>query len=325
MDFLLCCAFTCLSNTLCVLEFFSCLVVFVFPKATQIFPLFLQTHSPLARCLFFLLLFFFFNLQCVPCNRNRGFRKRRHFWPWSQQHQTTPPESKCLCFQLLHILKIRARSVGGGLSCFLQDQEVKSSLVPVWGAPWKALQGHLLCQKLVGIFSFQKPLCVVPGTWHLRNVGASPTCCPLTQPGSACPYLTSLSPHFTLLNKSPNCPSLLGCGRSRLQPGAVGSGLKPWGPPRRHRSFGRLSASQWHASMASGETERRQILGSKRFQKPSSSAVPKAGLHTGRHCHCQMTHRRKCWRQGRGLAEMDFWSPGLPTTGNAALPRSPVR
>ena len=45
----------------------------------------------LSHCLVFGLLFFFFNLECVPYNSNRGFRKL-HFWPWSQQHQTTLPE-----------------------------------------------------------------------------------------------------------------------------------------------------------------------------------------------------------------------------------------
>ena len=49
------------------------------------------------------------------------------------------------------------------------------------------------------------------------------------------PNLTSSSLPFTLLNKkkilqkSPNCSSLnLGCGRSRLQPGEIGSYVKPW-------------------------------------------------------------------------------------------------
>ena len=42
--------FSCVSLTvhLCMPAFFSCLVVFVSPKATQIFPLFLQMHSQLA-------------------------------------------------------------------------------------------------------------------------------------------------------------------------------------------------------------------------------------------------------------------------------------
>ena len=42
--------FSCVSLTvhLCMPAFISCLVVFVSPKATQIFPLFLQMHSQLA-------------------------------------------------------------------------------------------------------------------------------------------------------------------------------------------------------------------------------------------------------------------------------------
>lgn len=72
------------------------------------------------------------------------------------------------------------------------------------GQPWAALcslAGHLLPQKLVGIFSFQKLLCVATGTWHLRNVDDLSTCCPLTQAGSAHHHPTCQSPHFTLLNK----------------------------------------------------------------------------------------------------------------------------
>lgn len=141
------------------------------------------------------------------------------------------------------------------------SRKLSQSWILCVGQLWAALRGHLLPQKLVGIFSFQKPLCVATGTCHLRDVGVWPVCCPLTQPASACHHLTSLSPHFTLVNKGDvlKITKLPICFRlwkvQTLQPGETGSGRKPRGPPRRHRSFGKLSAGWWCTSMAFGETE----------------------------------------------------------------------
>lgn len=99
--------FSCVSLTvhLCMPAFFSCLVVFVSPKATQIFPLFYRCIanwlSPFLSPFLFVfvylfILLLFFNLQCVPYNRIRGFR-RLHFDPGHTGTNTTPPGIKCLC------------------------------------------------------------------------------------------------------------------------------------------------------------------------------------------------------------------------------------
>lgn len=113
-----------------------------------------------------------------------------------------PPEIKCLCSQLLQVLKHSIQQCGWGLCHASYRSRKLSGSWCLWGgAALGSLAGHLLPQKLVGIFSFQKLLCVTTGTWHLRNVDDLSTCCPLTHAGSARHHLTSQSPHFTLLNK----------------------------------------------------------------------------------------------------------------------------